>query len=462
MRPRGPFERRLLIILVLFSLLPTLTLLGVGAYTVTQAVLITGAPAAWERAAESGGELIRAAETSGEPALMAAAVRHRDELSASLTQARRWEFLLTRSIAALPFVTLALGILLGWLAVRAARGIARGLSAPIVELVDWAGRVARGEPLPAPEAEAAAARDEFGVLRDAFRSMTEELAISRQRALEAERARTWVSMARRVAHELKNPLTPMRLAVHTLQRTAGAASPGEREALEVIAAEADRLDEMARAFAQFGRLPEGPPSEIDLPEMLEYLLRSYLPPEVSRRVLAPLDLPSVQGHHDALSRAFANLILNAADAVPAEGGHLTVKLRLLPEREAVEVRMLDNGPGIPPEVLERIWEPDFSTKKRGTGLGWASVHQTAQAHGGAAWARNRAEGGAEFRVVLPVGGLESSVGSRQSSVGRHQSADGSQPSSLHRDDPQGRSGGEPIRETSERRAAIDRRGGELD
>jgi signal transduction histidine kinase len=409
--PRS-FERRLLIVMVLFSLVPTLVLLGLGAFLVSEAVYITGAPAAWERAAGTGVELIRAAETSGDPALIEAAAQHRNELSASLTQARRWEFLLRRSIALLPVVTLLLGLLLGWLALRAARGMAHGLASPIHQLVEWAGRVARGEPLPEQD-EAPAAKDEFGVLRDAFRTMTAELAVSRQRALEAERMRTWVSMARQVAHELKNPLTPMRLAVHTLRRGGQPSDPAQDEALDVIAAEAARLDELARAFAQFGRLPEGPPSEIDLVEMLEYLLRSHLPPEVPHRLLAPLELPRIHGHHDALSRAFANLILNAVDAMEGRPGSLSVKLAVLPGHDAVEVRVLDNGPGIPPEQLERIWEPDFSTKKRGTGLGLALVRQTAQAHGGGAWARNRREGGAEFRVVLPVS-YQSSVISYQS------------------------------------------------
>jgi signal transduction histidine kinase len=411
-QPR-PFERRLLIVLVLFSLVPTLVLLGLGAFLVSEAVYITGAPAAWERAAGTGVELIRAAEVSGDPALEQAAAQHREELSASLTQARRWEFLLRRSIAMLPVVTLLLGLLLGWLALRAARGMARGMASPIHELVEWAGRVARGEPLP-EQPETASARDEFGVLRDAFRTMTAELAASRQRALEAERMRTWVSMARQVAHELKNPLTPMRLAVHTLQRGVQPSNAAHSEALEVIAAEAERLDELARAFAQFGRLPEGPPSEIDLAEMLEYLLRSHLPSEMPHRLLAPPDLPRIHGHHDALNRAFANLILNAADAMEGRRGSLQVKLALLPGQDAVEIRFLDSGPGIPPEQLERIWEPDFSTKRRGTGLGLALVRQTAHAHGGRAWARNRPEGGAEFRVVLPVESLQSSVVSRQS------------------------------------------------
>jgi signal transduction histidine kinase len=291
------------------------------------------------------------------------------------------------------------------------RRLGRRLSEPVEELVGWAGRIVRREPLPV-EARAGGG-DEFAVLRDAFRRMAAELEESRRRELEAERARAWVGMARRVAHELKNPLTPMRLAVHTLQRRANTADPVQREAFEVIAAESERLDELARAFAQFGRLPEGPPSEIDLAEMLEYLLRSHLPPEISYRLEAPPELPRILGHHDALSRAFANLILNAAEAVDVGQGSITVELRALPERSAVEVCVLDNGPGISPEHLERVWEPDFSTKKHGTGLGLALVRQTAVAHGGAAWAMNREGGGAEFRVVLPVEIRQSPVVSRQ-------------------------------------------------
>jgi signal transduction histidine kinase len=407
MPPRGSFERRLLLVLTLFALLPTITLLGVGAFAASEAVLLTGSPAAWERVADSGGELIRVAEASGDAALAAVARQHREELSSSLTQARRWEYLLSRGMAVLPLFTLGVAAFLGWLALRAARGMARGMTAPIRELVDWSGRVARDEPLPADSADEPYEASEFAVLREAFRLMSAELAVSRQKALEAERMKTWVTMARSVAHELKNPLTPMRLAVHTLSRSGRAMSAVEQEALDVITAESGRLDELARSFGQFGRLPEGPPSEIDLREMLEYLLRSHLPEEVSHRLLAPMDLPRIEGHYDALSRAFVNLILNALDAVQSlDGerprGNITVKVRLRQEDRAVEVRVLDNGPGMPVDMIERIWEPDFTTKSRGTGLGLALVRQTVEAHGGRVVARNRPEGGAEFIVILPV------------------------------------------------------------
>jgi signal transduction histidine kinase len=138
---------------------------------------------------------------------------------------------------------------------------------------------------------------------------------------------------------------------------------------------------------------------VDLRELLEYLLRSHLPPGVTSRLRVPLGLPPVQGHSDALSRAFSNLLLNAAEAVQGSGA---VEVTARAANGFVEVRVLDDGPGIAPEHLERIWEPDFTTRSRGTGLGLAVVRQTVQAHGGRVAARNRPEGGAEFRVLLPL------------------------------------------------------------
>ncbi|HET6230220.1 MAG TPA: HAMP domain-containing sensor histidine kinase [Longimicrobiaceae bacterium] len=406
MPTRRSFERRLRLSLVLFSLLPALLLVGVGTLVVSEAVALTDSAGAWTRAGASGRELLERAERSGDPALVQAARAHRAELSDSVLQSRRWEFLIGRALVLIPLLALLVGALLFWLAVRAARGMAHGLSRPVDELVGWAGLVARGEPLPDAPAERPDETGEFGVLREAFRKMVSELEASRARELEDERMRTWIAMARRVAHELKNPLTPMRLAVRTLER-AGAGGEAEREALEVIAAESARLDELARGFAQFGRLPEGPSSEIDLREMMDYLLRTHLPPDVTPRLRAPVDLPPIVGNHDALSRAFSNLLLNAGDAV-GNAGAVTV---ILSSREGhVEVRVLDSGPGIPAENLEAIWEPDFTTKSRGTGLGLALVRQTVQAHGGRVGARNRPEGGAEFRVLLPAAVRDSANG----------------------------------------------------
>ena len=403
---RRPFERRLRRALLLFSVLPSLLLVGLGAYGIARAVRLSDGVGAWERVGRSGDELIRRAEQSGDTALVRAAARHRRELEASITNARRWEYLLNRSMTLIPLAGLAMGGLLAILALRASRRMGRRLSRPVEELAGWAGMVARREPLPPADGRAAA--DEFATLRRAFRKMAVELAAAHEAELEAERARTWVGIARRVAHELKNPLTPMRFALRTLQRAAPD-RPEAREALEVMEAESARLEELARTFAQLGRMPEGPPSDVDLRELLDYLLRTHLPPQVASPLEAPDALPCVRGHHDALSRAFANLLLNAGEVVNAAGGG-SVRVELRGAGAEVEVRVLDDGPGIRPEHVERVWEPDFTTKTRGTGLGLALVRQTVQAHGGRVWARNRPGGGAEFGVALPAAeGVEASA-----------------------------------------------------
>ncbi|HEX6068524.1 MAG TPA: HAMP domain-containing sensor histidine kinase, partial [Longimicrobiaceae bacterium] len=373
---RGSFERRLLLALVLFSLIPSLILLGAGTYLLARAVELHTSPAAWEQVRGSGRELLERAEASGDTALVAAAGRHREILDFSLQQSRLWEYVNERVLRLIPIVAVVLAILLVWLALRSARGIARELARPIRQLVGWSELVAREQPL--PPAEPDEAPGDFAVLREAFRRMAEELAVSRARALEAERARAWVSMARGVAHELKNSLTPLQLALRALEPRAGT-DPAMREPLDVAAAESARLEELARSFAHFGHLPEGPMSEIDLTEQLDYLLRTHLPPGIERRLKAPVGLPRLTAHHDALSRAFANLLLNAAEAMGEDAGTVTVVLSS--RNGSVTVRVMDTGPGIPPEQLERIWEPDFTTKSRGTGLGLALVRQTVQAHG---------------------------------------------------------------------------------
>ena len=169
MARRHPFERRLRRALLMFSVLPSLLLVGLGAYAVSRALRLSDAGGAWERAGASGGELIRRAERSGDPALAAAAERHRSELEASVTNARRWDYLLSRSVALIALAGLLIGGGLAVLALRAARGMGRRLSRPVEELAGWAGMVGRRQPLPADDGRAAA--DEFAVLRLAFRRM---------------------------------------------------------------------------------------------------------------------------------------------------------------------------------------------------------------------------------------------------------------------------------------------------
>jgi signal transduction histidine kinase len=395
----GWFERRLLIALVLFALTPTLFLVGLGTVLFRESVSLQATPAGWERLGETGRVLLEHAEASADPVLVEAAERHRSELTTSIQQAQRWGYLNRQFLEVIPWLALVFLLTLGLVAVRSARWIAKGLARPIDQLVGWSGMVARGEPLPAPRAGDPAEAGEFGVLRQSFRQMASELEASRARALEAAGIRASVALARGVAHELKNALTPLRLAVRTL-RSSRSLGSAERESLEVVESESERLDGLARAFSQFGRPPEGAPSQVDLGELLTYLARTHVPEGVE----VDLDLPDrpirVDGYYAPLSRAFANLIINAAEAMGEAGG--VIEIQVARRSDEAEVRILDEGPGLPPDLEDRIFDPDFTTKARGTGLGLALVRQTIHAHGGTVEAGNRLAGGAEFVVTLPA------------------------------------------------------------
>jgi signal transduction histidine kinase len=239
--------------------------------------------------------------------------------------------------------------------------------------------------------------------------MSRELELGRQRAVESERAAAQRESARRMAHELKNPLTPIRFAVERLRREA---PPQLADAVEVLEVESRRLDTMARSFAQFGRLPEGHPSAVDMGELARYAARAALPPELSTEVRVEDDVPMIHAYHDALARALANVMLNAADACrdrPDAAVCVSVERVSHAGGDAVRIAVNDNGRGIPPEELARVWEPYVTTKPGGTGLGLAIARQTILAHGGAVSAQSDPEHGTTIAFVLPVGGGASGV-----------------------------------------------------
>src|SRR5205823_7750202 len=153
-------------------------------------------------------------------------------------------------------------IILAVLASRIAGHLSRNMSRPLQERVGWTERIGRAEPL--PEGPPRKGAPEFELLRQRMRDMSRELEMGRTRALEAERSAALRETARQVAHELKNPLTPIRFAVERLRRDAPAHLA---ETVDVLAVESQRLEELARSFAQFGRLPEGPRAEVDLGEL---------------------------------------------------------------------------------------------------------------------------------------------------------------------------------------------------
>jgi signal transduction histidine kinase len=395
------FQRRILLALMGVGLVPAVLLLLVGTITVRLAVSTTGTAGPWSSLAESGQLLFDAvadAEVT-DTGVIQAARAHQEALSRSLRFSQVFELVADRILTLLPLLALVLAIIIGGLSYWVARQLSRGFSRPINELVGWTELIGKGVPLPPPTPSDARGVQEFALLRDALRTMAKELEEGRREAIQAAKLRSWTEMARGVAHELKNPLTPMRIAATTVSGMEGIAA---REAGAVLLEEITRLDEMARTFSQFGKMPEGPPSEVDMTELLQLLIQQHEGVGPSLTFRPPTDLPLITAHYDALLRCFRNLLLNAMDAA-GDGGK--VELRAWLDAGFVKVEIRDTGPGLPPEKLEDIWEPDFTTKSRGTGLGLPMVRQTIAAHQGRVEGRNIPEGGAVFLVELPVVGL---------------------------------------------------------
>jgi nitrogen fixation/metabolism regulation signal transduction histidine kinase len=385
------------------ALIPAAAALLAGTYLLVEAGATSGTLGPWDAVARSGDALIEQAlrAAPGDSAVTSAAETHREALSASLRRSRLWAFVADRFVRVLPLATIASVLVLALAASVAAGVLSKGFSRPVQELVGWTSRIARGEPLP-NDPDPAGEVVEFAQLRQALRDMAAQIAAGRQREIEAARLRAWTDMARRVAHDIKNPLTPMQLAARTLARSE---DPRAANAATILLEEIGRLDEMARSFAQLGRLPEAPPSDVDLVELLRKLAAQHGTSVVPINVMSQGQQAIVRGHHDLLERVFRNILVNAVEASEPVGGG-AVDVTLIRDRQQVQVTIRDRGPGLPEQLLDSIWLPDVTTKRRGTGLGLAIVRQGVEAHTGAVRARNAQGGGAEFEVVLPVRGTE--------------------------------------------------------
>ena len=395
-----PFRRRIFLILVVMTTVPTVLAVAGWLVSVRRLLPAAGARASTERIASTARTLIDGVDTLHLTVHERALLRqHLDEVSASVSLARRAETFLRFYTAGVAVVILLLGAGVLYAAVNVAGHLSRQLSRPIDELVGWTSLIRRHEHLPAAGEPASRGAPEFEALRLALRELAAALASARERELEAERLRAFREVARRVAHEIKNPLTSMRIAVDQMRRKDGMTEARKETAMEVMAAETDRLERLAREFADFGRLPEGPPSEVDLVELLEELGRTSVPDEVAVRLTANGGPRMIVGHYEPLRRAFANLYRNAAEAMQNKG---TIDVTVAGEGVGLVVTIADHGPGIPAELRQRVFEPYFTTKADGTGLGLALVRVTLESHRGTIAIRDTPGGGATFAIVFPT------------------------------------------------------------
>ena len=422
------FRTRLVLILSLFAIVPALLLTLLWSGTVSTALPLVTGRSAWDSVAASGEKAIAAARQAPLTASQRRAIdAHERELRLSVEQARRYSFLAARTVRVIAVGGILALLVLTGVASRVAGHLSRQLSRPLDELVRWTELIGHGEPLPPkPEPTVVTTRNngaggddattinvttsrvrgapEFETLRRSMREMVSELEHGRRQAVEAERLHAFRESARRVAHEIKNPLTPIRFA---LARLRGHAAPELQEDVTVIAMESDRLDRMARSFAEFGRLPEGPAAEIDMGELVRYTARSCVPSTIALDLQIDENLPRVHGHNGALAGALSNVLLNAVDA-SGDSGRITVRASTatLEGHRAVRISVADNGKGIATEKLETIWEPYVTNKPGGTGLGLAIARQAVWAHDGTVNATSTLGKGTEIQFTIPANGVD--------------------------------------------------------
>jgi len=295
-----------------------------------------------------------------------------------------------------------LGILFGmalswWVASRIARPV-RMLAASVRRVAhgDWDSRAE------------VASRDEIGGLAADFNQMTAQLVEQKQRMVQAERVAAWRELARRLAHELKNPLFPLQLTVENLQR-ARSASPGEfkevfEESTSTLLAELQNLKTIIGRFSDFAKMPAPQLEPTDVNGLAREVMRFFEPQlrtldSVTAGVDLEESLPVIQADPEQLRRALRNLVLNAIDAMP-RGGSITVRSRS--HGGYVTLEVADTGEGLTQEECERLFTPYYTTKQRGTGLGLAIVQSVVSDHHGSIHVESEPGRGTTFRIDLPV------------------------------------------------------------
>jgi two-component system nitrogen regulation sensor histidine kinase NtrY len=230
--------------------------------------------------------------------------------------------------------------------------------------------------------------------------------------LKAQKQAAWREVARRVAHEIKNPLTPIALSAERIQRHLERATPPDKASLEIvrscaetIAGAVETVRRLVDEFSALARFPASNPHPADINEVIESALSMFngrMDGIGLHKALAP-DLPRVMADAEAIKRAVANLVDNAAEAMQDSlVREIEISTALVASREAVEITVADTGHGVTRELKEKLFLPYFSTRKRGTGLGLAIVSRVIEEHHGSIRVEENQPVGARFIIELPV------------------------------------------------------------
>ena len=309
----------------------------------------------------------------------------------------RREILKTAALVAL--AALIIGLLVSW-------WVSRRITRPVEELANGAREVASGRWDTHIDVKGS---DEIGQLAAAFNDMTKTLASQKEKLVQTERVAAWRELARRLAHELRNPLFPLQITVENLQR-ARQLGPQQfqevfSEATATLKAELANLNSIVGRFSDFSKMPAPQFTRVNVNEVLRNAVRLFEPqftavgkPSIATEFFLSESLPEIDADPDLLHRAFQNLLLNALDAMPAGG---TITLKSSDAGESVRIEVADTGKGLTPEECSRLFTPYYTTKQLGTGLGLAIVQSVVSDHHGSISVSSEEGRGAAFRIDLP-------------------------------------------------------------
>jgi two-component system, NtrC family, nitrogen regulation sensor histidine kinase NtrY len=284
--------------------------------------------------------------------------------------------------------------------------ISARITKPVEELAEGAREVATGRWDTRIEVRGS---DEVGQLAIAFNDMTRTLASQKERLLQTERVAAWRELARRLAHELRNPLFPMQITIENLQK---ARRLDAKQFLEVfnestatLKAELANLNTIVGRFSDFSKMPAPRFVRVNVNEVLRNAVRLFEPqftavgkPTITQEPFLTDPLPDIDADPDMLHRAFQNLVLNAMDAMPAGG---TLTLRTSEHDGNVRIEVADTGKGLTHEECKRLFTPYYTTKQMGTGLGLAIVQSVVSDHHGNISVTSEEGRGTTFRIDLP-------------------------------------------------------------
>ncbi len=292
------------------------------------------------------------------------------------------------------------GLLLSWW------GAAR-VTRPVQKLAEGAREVSEGNWKARVDVRGS---NEIGQLAKAFNRMTAQLIEQREQLVQSERVAAWRELARRLAHELKNPLFPLQTTVENLQR-ARQQSPDQfddvfRESTGILLSEIENLKTIVGRFSDFAKMPQPELAPVNVNDTVRAVAKLFESqfgavgrPPITPELHLEENLPVIQADAALLRRALENLILNAMDAMPAGG---VLMLRTTHEDDSVEIEISDTGGGLTPEECERLFTPYYTTKQHGTGLGLAIVQSVVSDHGGRISVESETGVGTSFHIRLPI------------------------------------------------------------